>query len=387
MANEYNGLYSSAGLSYDAKIIIGEDDVQMIGALEQSVIPYSEIASFDIQNHSIRIKTAYGFSMISKIGLQCEAFRDDLHSAFNRKVLKAFFIDSAPLFETRGEYEYAENGFSSSGNAMINLYGNCICLLPPSDLGRRIPLCFITDVKVGPIDVKVSMDNGDSYRLIRLGRELDPFVKALNAALMALRERTQSMVLSVCDSLDPRESISLAKIMSEGIAAPVGTLMGISLAFVKAAEGRISEGHASESYKALKGICDPLRICIGIKSKLAGESDKEGIIWIIAPGNSKNVAIVELAVSEDTAAATFIYEFGNDWDSFRKELNRAMEAIDFKREAIRLTEDELKMMRYSDYAMAVKRTHALRFIRKCFAGRVIHHSPESWERDMLKHLN
>jgi hypothetical protein len=123
-----------------------------------------------------------------------------------------------------------------------------------------------------------------------------------------------------------------------------------------------------------------------MKSQLAGEQ-AENILWIVAPSKNRNFAIVEFALDEETAAATFIYKINCEWDVFWRHLNRGMEAINFKREIIRLTEDELKQAENDIYAMAIKRSASLRFLRSCFAGRVIHYSIDSWKKDIAKYLN
>jgi hypothetical protein len=120
-----------------------------------------------------------------------------------------------------------------------------------------------------------------------------------------------------------------------------------------------------------------------MKSGLAGEQE-ENILWFIAPSANSSMAAVELALSEDSAAATYLYKIEGSRGDFIRHLNKAMEAIDFKREAISVAEDKLRSAEYNNYYMAVKRTAALRFMRKCFAGRVIHSSPESWEREILR---
>lgn len=63
-----------------------------------------------------------------------------------------------------------------------------------------------------------------------------------------------------------------------------------------------------------------------------------------------------------------------------------MEAINFKREVIRLSEEELHKREYEDYVMAVKRNISLQFIRKHFGGRVIHSSPEKWKQELLNYM-
>jgi hypothetical protein len=73
-----------------------------------------------------------------------------------------------------------------------------------------------------------------------------------------------------------------------------------------------------------------------------------------------------------------------DFEAFARQLNRALEAIAWGREVIRLTDDELRKPENADYYMAAKRTAALQFVRANFAGRVIHSSPEAWKKKLTE---
>ncbi len=108
------------------------------------------------------------------------------------------------------------------------------------------------------------------------------------------------------------------------------------------------------------------------------------LLWLIAPSPDGNHAAVEFAEAD---AATFVYKTNGDFDSFAKSLNRALEAISFKREVIRLSDSELLKPENADYLMADERTAALRYIRKHFTGRIIHSSAEAWKRKLLELWN
>ena len=110
------------------------------------------------------------------------------------------------------------------------------------------------------------------------------------------------------------------------------------------------------------------------------------MLWLLAPGENGHTAAVEFAVAEGEAAATFIYRFEGGFDAFARSFNRALEAISFKREGIRLSEEELLKPEYAHYFMASRRNAALRLIRACFAGRVIHASPEKWKAGLLAYM-
>ncbi|MPN46484.1 hypothetical protein SDC9_194070 [bioreactor metagenome] len=113
------------------------------------------------------------------------------------------------------------------------------------------------------------------------------------------------------------------------------------------------------------------------------DEQNENMLWPLAPGENGNTAAVEFAVAEGEAAATFIYRFEGRFEAFARAFNRSLEAISFKREGIRLSEDELHKPEYAHYLMAAQRNAALRMIRACFAGRVIHASPEKWKAGLL----
>jgi hypothetical protein len=179
-------------------------------------------------------------------------------------------------------------------------------------------------------------------------------------------------------------------------------------------ESKLAETRAADSYKAFKELCDPANIYVGVRQMEngkwkvgndgaafggelessvpadteifnspfsivnSGEAAGEPLIWLIAPSPDGQFAAVEFAVAD---SATFVYRTGGDFIAFAKQLNRALEAINFKREVIRLSDDELRKPENANYYMAAKRTAALQFVRANFAGRVIHSGAESWKRN------
>jgi hypothetical protein len=86
-------------------------------------------------------------------------------------------------------------------------------------------------------------------------------------------------------------------------------------------------------------------------------------------------------------SATFVYRTGGDFVAFAKQLNWALEAIAFKREVIRLSDEELRKPENGDYYMAAKRTAALQFVRANFVGRAIHSGVDSWKRKLTELWN
>lgn len=381
MPLEYQGQVESSVINGEVRLVTQEEGLTLSTLFDSYHIFYADMTAFEMRNYTILIVTEKGNFTIKSLGNNCQAFYDELYAAYNRKVRRALFVQGQPLFEAFGDYSYVEEESKAQGTAFIEVYTNCILLLTPDDRGRRIPLCFVNTMNKNGFTLTLGLDTGESYSFSKLGYDSEVFGECITKCLNTLRENSLQAVRLIDGSLNSLQLSAIAKLMPEGAAVPLGHLGEIAPSFVSALEAKISESRAAEEYEIFKAIGKPLQICVGMKSQLAGE-EAENILWMIVPGGKPGVAAVELALSEETAAATFLYKSFENWEEFWKRLNQAMEAIDFKREVIRLTNEELQRPEYSDYSMAIKRNCALRFIRSHFGGRVIHSSPESWQREM-----
>jgi hypothetical protein len=70
-------------------------------------------------------------------------------------------------------------------------------------------------------------------------------------------------------------------------------------------------------------------------------------------------------------------------DEFIKLLNYSMLSINFRREPVYLSDEQLKKPQYLKYQYAVERLPSLRLLRKHFIGRIIHSSTEQWKKDVM----
>jgi hypothetical protein len=69
-------------------------------------------------------------------------------------------------------------------------------------------------------------------------------------------------------------------------------------------------------------------------------------------------------------------------EDFTKSINRAMIDINFRREPIYLSEDQLNSTKYVQYRFAIQNIPSLRLLRSLFIARVIHSSPEQWKSNI-----
>ncbi len=419
-AFEYTAQAVSSLVTGEAKLMIGETGLTVTTLFDAMDIPFAKMTGLAVEDYAVSVNTYEGDYVFSRMGQWAQPFYDALLDAYNNAVLRSLFIKGNPLLTATGDCRYSENGALTDKRAAIQVYDNCVAALPADMSARRVPLCFVSGMNKGDYELTLRLTTGESYTFARLGYDCAPFADAIEKQIRKLRERSAAAIKEIAPSLTIAQASRIASLLPEGAAAPIGELSAIAPAFAEALEGKLSETRASESYKAFKEICDPMQIHIGFRKNeggvdLTGEGMKEmlgvlkdgnpletlsaiagggtpqenaGIteaaadpflLWLIAPSPDGKYAAVEFA---QTDAATFVYRTDGDMKTFARQLNRALEAISFKREVIRLTDDELFKPQNSDYFMANERTPAFQYIRNHFAGRAVHSGGETWKRKL-----
>lgn len=377
----FNGIVQSVGFNGDAVITLEEDAIVFDRAGKSLVIPYADIDGFSVQDYKLLINAETCSVMVSQMGRDADVLCEKLWDAYNARTLKALFVQGSPQFEAQGEYRYSDDGGQSRGIAKIKLYDSCLCILPPSSDARRIPLCFMTEPAMTDFAIKMTLDTGETYEVIRLGDRTKRLFELIQNNMMTIHNNAVATVKAIDGSLNARQASDIAWLVPDGAAAPTAALESIAPSFVRASEARIALSRAADTYAYFREICAPGSLYTGIKTGLSDTEEEADIVWVTAIKEKETggTAAVELALPEEDAAATYIYRFKGDQMSFFKRLNHAMEAIAFHREVISMPDAELKLDKNALCAMAVKRTGALRFLRSCFSGRAIHRTLESWK--------
>jgi len=439
-AVEYSATAASSLINGEVKLSISERGLLIAAILDATELPFVEINELRFENYNVVVVADCGAFVFTRMGQWAERFYGELCAAYNEAVLRSLFIKGKPLVTAKGDYHYLEGGAGSSGQAPFFAYDNCVALLPPNLGARRIPLCFMHALDKGNFTLTLSLDTQESYTLAKLGYDTDPFEKCLEAQLRSLQEKAIILAKEIDPGLSSVQSTQIAKLTLEGKAAPLGALLAIAPSFVEALELEIAKTRAAEYYQAFKELCSPEGIWIGFRNNPAAadsEGEPEGglagmfggaggnplaalggaggnplaalgglaqasdagelsdsgdasesepepdkyLFFFIVPSPDGKFATIEFSEAD---SATFVYRTNNDFESFAQQLNRALEAISFKREVIRLSDEELAQPGNADYFMAAKRTASLQFVRGHFVGRAIHASPTAWKKKLLE---
>ena len=406
---EFEGFVECPLFSERAKLTIDDESLQISALFNQLAIPYKELAAFKANDYGVELETEIGIILITQLGYAWEWFYNALYDAYNKSVLEALFVDESPYLETSGVMCTEENGGITRGNAVIRLYEDCICSLPTDENARRVPLCFINGMIRAEYGVTVTLVTGESYTFSKMGHHAEYFGQCLTDRLRTLREKNLKWIKGIDDTLTTVQASAVMKLTQEGLSAPIGKLRSIAPSFTAELEKIISDSRLRDTYPVLKQICAEHRLYVGLKpadmkepeaaaitetktGEVATDSDckekraPEPILWLVAYDESLKNAAVELALPDDEAAATYLYRVQGGWQRFACQIDRAMEAVGFRRELISLPDDKFSAQKYAGYAMAIKRTQSLRLIRSCFMGRLMHSSAHRWRLEIEKHF-
>ncbi|MDR0964405.1 MAG: zinc ribbon domain-containing protein [Clostridium sp.] len=450
------------------KLAVTDTGLTITALFDTVTVSFAEMSAVTLSDYVVSVNiqvpgtSQTGIYIFSQMGSWCEPFYTALCEAFATTVQKALFVDGNPSLTACGTYQYQEktvqNAYGTSGmpytaqthqgiDTSISLFDNCVTLLPPNLDARRIPLCFVTGMNSGDYALTLNVGNllagqqqyrnETTYTISKLGYDTALFEEGITKGIRTIRERTLASVKEIDPSLASAQASQIAKLLPEGIAAPIGLLSQIAPSFVTAVEKKIAASRAAESYKAFSEFCDKALIHVGLRKKtaeeiaaeqaameataaaateaaqaadssqsqpsqglLGGLSGLSGVsdstpqqpdpfmVWLIAFSPNGQFAAVEFA--EDNSA-TYVYRIDNPGQTtaddnaaiFAAKLNRALEAIAFHRDIIRMTDAELCKPDNADCYMAVSRTPILSDIRARFSGRAIHSNPSAWKKKVL----
>ncbi len=375
------------------------------------------------------------------LGYQYEDFLFQLFKLRNELMLKYLLIDEALLkggFEAQYKQLDQNGQTNQTGNCEIRLYDTAIVILPQKSDPIRLPYCYITNVNKQDYTLKITDEFLEKIEFTQLGQNFDPLAKALSGALNKMNLRTQENIKELIPEATPLAINKIASLMKDGRAAKRKEIELQSQDFWRRLEKKLDEAGITKEYEFLNSLAARDQVCVGIKRGLMG--DLTGTyIWMMFPllnpatnrlsntiaieafnaqdntaenkkqqNNSENAVSgteeeTSQAIDEQkpstTGATYFFRTMGRkeytqtkdedliiELENFIKNINRAMIDVNFRREPIFLSEEQLDSTKYVQYRFAIARMPSLRMLRSLFIGRVIHSSTAQWKSNVASLL-
>lgn len=366
---------------------------------QELYVDYAEVDGFQATTYDAQIGCGPCLYRLSWLGHELDQFLHTLWEKYNARVLSCLFAQGEPLARAEGFFELREQGRVWGGPARLRLYPDAVFVLPPGGQARRLPLC---GAGIEPVrQWRFQLSYGEDYcGLSQMGRETEPFYGAAVKALQYQEQQTERELRFRLSGLSPREGESLGRALCGGRGASLAVLQQLSPTFVLLLAQRVLEENATDAAEAADAQGLPTASIIG-KPGLAGlyrrllhglpetnlawgllkcqREEAQLPLWLAAWNQGR--AVVEFF--SDQAAATFLYEYPHPSQDFLPLLNRGLEAAGFHREIFSLPEPDLA--RNPAVRIALRRSPALRELRQCFKGRLIHSGP-AWSQRVLEYL-
>lgn len=398
----YECRFTRGGAACDAVVSVEKEGLDIRPASKGPAVflDYADLYDYRLINYHLFLELEKETWELSQLGYQTEEFFEKLWLAYDARSREALFLEGSPLIEAEGDYEYQEGQLHAKGKAKLALYEDCLCILPHNAGARRIPLCFAAPPVREGFSLTIRLDTGDVYTIARLGYDTDPFFEKLAKAQAKAaktwaekhRELEQELASGPDKLLGGKKPQFEAMKALAGCASSAGKKALALLCGLFAPEKDSGEGSGPEEIpeEPDREDSEPEEIPetpAGEDAEPAGEDGEPSGKAVTPPGKrfwlsavDNGEAAVELITEEQSAI--YLYRFQTDSVTFAAILRHAMESVGSHRELIYLEEERLN--ENALYRMAVVRNRYVRYLRSCWAGRIIHSG--NWEEKLKEFL-
>jgi len=413
----HNAKYKS--LDKDGKII-NEDDCKVALAEEGLfVIPnkgkefylyYSDIERLKGIDNQIEALVYDGFRYVFYyFGSYYEQFLHNLVSKRNYQMQKNLLMldkDYQKEFEASFEFTDSEGRTIKDDKAKIILYRNSLVVTPQEKDFFNINYCDIEkiDFESGKFSLNILLDLGEKLTLTMMGGRFEELKSDIERLIEEMYQRTAEMLKEYFPKgVSEWTILQLSRVLKQGKATKKSEieeispdLWGVLQRIIFKRPGKESSQEPDEERKAtfdyLLSLAGPENTYIGIRESFtSSEEELKPIFWFLVAFPKENAIASE--VTNEEGHATYFFRIKEDGkpspDDVKrkvKEINRSMQALNFRRDVIRASDDEIKSDKFSRYRVALRKLPYLNRIRQDFIDRAIHTSEESWRKEVQKIL-
>ena len=374
------------------------------------LIPYRDIIQLSRVGYKINIVLVSKEKLtVFNLGFKYEDFFRNISNLNNEVILKDLLMNE--VIHKSGiaadlVYLDVDKTEKALGQCELRIYETAAVIISSDGNFIRIPYSDLTQIRVEAYKLILETDYGDSYLLSRMGKELDTCYKMLNDLIKALSVKTQLSLQELLPIYDSSVIRKITKLMKDGRAARHMDIDLISPGIWTELEKKLDTFGMKEEYEYLASLGHSERMCIGMKRGLMGDLTKE-YIWFLIPifsadtAKPGNAIAMEATAAEGSGRATYFFkimepsiyknlinqeELQAVADKSLKQINRDLISVNFRREPIYLTDEQLDSAAYVAYRRAVSKVPSLQELRRLFIGRVIHSSLEQWKASITQLL-
>ena len=371
-------------------------------------IELRDVAEISAKNHKISIYLHTGEMLgLSRLGYRFDDALREIIRKRNEVILKDLLIGETLHVEgIQSDVTFLQEGNKQgiSVSCEVRLYETALVVLPRTADVTRIPYSFIQSVDEDNYTLKITVDNGNALIFSKVGRQMDHLKSSLAGAMNKMLLNTQDTMRELIPFIPSLEIREASRLLKEGRAARKDQLSHLSPGLWEELEKNIAEFGMKDYYDFLKGLCSNKdHVYVGLKKGLM--ANLTGIyLWFMLPilhNNPDlpgNALVLEASTSDGSGRATYFFRvfprhayrdkpgaelLEEKSAEIAQLINHALITVNFRREPIYISADQLKETRFKQYQHSIHRIPELRELRDRFIGRVMHHSLGQWQQDVL----
>lgn len=386
----------SSGPAGEGQIRLNDSTFQLLpkqgNALTYS---YREIHRVQAQDYQVNLTLAAGSLRLYHLGRQYSDCLRILISQRNELILTDLLMqEKVKRGGIRAEVVRLANPEEVLGNSELRLCETALLIIPEFAEPLRLPLSYINEIEEEGYTLTIKSEAG-TFCLRKLGREFSPFSQLLAQAVNELAVAGQTLLRELAPMAGADAIHRASKLMGEGRAATREKLDQIDVGIWKSLESRLDNADLKPEYNFLSAAGGGKLQAIGFKKEQVATAGSE-YIWFLIPIPKKNLIAMEASSGPGGGRATYFFTIvprshykglkppalQEQAETMLAEINRAMLAINFRREPIYLPSEKLLLPQYQKYLFAVQRIPQLQLLRERFVGRVFHRDLEQWEQDV-----
>ena len=360
-------------------------------------IPYRDISSMHSEEYAIRLTLGDDATVtLHRLGYGFDGMWKELQRRRNECIIQDGLMFERPVYrEVPVHFRWDDN----AGEGALRLYETGFIFMPELGDPLRIPYSFIDRIEAADFSIAIHTEHRGVLTLERLGRQYEMLVRQFTDVLNTLLQQTQQVIERLDPSLSTTALRRLSRLLRDGRAASQSDIEAVTPEFWAAMEQWLAQYDSFDDYDFLRSFQHHGSLHMGMKRGLLGDETGD-YLWFLIPimGDSRggNALAMEAAGPDQSGRATYFFrivprsrfadlspeEYEYAIDRAVNHLNRCLLAVNFRREPIYLADERLREEAYLHYRRAVRVLPELRDLRQAFIGRVIHRSPEQWQRDV-----
>ncbi len=401
--------------SGQAKALIDDDQVSIMPRTGQAIsISFRDIDTITPGDYLLELSIRPDDRLVLyKLGSQFDPFYRNLIAKRNETILHDLLMYETLRkgdFRAKAEYNSNDGLNLEQATCELRLYESALVILPDSGNLIRIPYSLITSIKTENYSLSIETESSEQLHLTKMETQYDPFTRDLHAALDHLDLNAQALLKELIPGQGPLTLRKAASLLKDGRAVKKADLDQVSTELWPEMEKQLEAAGIKSEYDFLLPLTLQDQVAVGLKRGLMGDLTGE-YIWFLMPlcrleevngipvGNA---VAIEAASGEGGGKATYFFRITgrNEYRDLRstqrlqpfvnrfiQEINRCMLLINFRREPIYVTDEQLNEPRFEKYRYAVKKIPPLQLLREHFIGRIFHHSTRQWSDDVLDLLS